>query len=90
MAVAAVAFTVVAFGRVKVRLLIVVVPVDAPRERVVAAPNALTVVATVLNTSRDVEADRTEVVKVGEVPKTDTPVPVSSVRVLRRTDDRPE
>ena len=49
MAVAAVAFTVVAFERVKVRLLTVAVPVDAPRERVVAAPPIFRVVALVLN-----------------------------------------
>src|SRR5579884_1964291 len=39
----------VAFGRAKVALLIVAVPVAAPKAKVVAAPPTLTVVAFVLN-----------------------------------------
>ena len=57
-------------------MLIVAVPVVAPIFKVVAAPNALTVVAVVLNTSRDEDAERIDVVKVGDVPKTATPLPV--------------
>ena len=71
-------------------MLIVAVPVDAPKLSVVAAPKALTVVAVVLNTSRDEESVSTEVVKVGDVPKTTTPEPVSSVKVLKSIDDAPE
>jgi len=68
----------------------VTVPAAPPRLRVVAAPKALMVVAVVLNTSKDEEPVIILVVMVGEVPKTDTPEPVSSVRVLRSTDDNPE
>jgi len=71
-------------------LLTVVVPVDAPTERVVAAPAKLTVVAVVLIRLNVVEPVVREVVISGDVPKTATPVPVSSVRVLRSADERPE
>ncbi len=84
------ALMVVALANVTVWLLIVAVPVAAPRVRVVAAPPMLRVVAVVLNTSNDDESVRREVVNVGEVLYTTTPVPVSSVRVLARTLDVPE
>jgi len=89
-AVALTALTVVAFGNVTVKLLILAVPVDAPKLRVVATPKALTLVATVLNTSRAEESVSTEVVKVGDVPKTTTPEPVSSVKVFESIADVPE
>ena len=60
-------------------LFIVTVPAVAPMLRVVAAPNALTVVAVVFSRSNDEEPVSMEVVKVGEVPNTSTPDPVSSV-----------
>ena len=67
----------------------VTVPAAPPRLRVVAAPKALMVVAVVLNTSKDEEPVIILVVMVGEVPKTDTPEPVSSVRVSIKTWDNP-
>ena len=65
--------------RARVGVLIVVVPVVAPRVKAVAAPKALMVVAVVLKTSKEAEPVVTEVVKAGEVPKTKSPLPVSSV-----------
>ena len=44
----------------------------------------------VFNRSNDEEAVRSDVVRVGDVPNTLTPVPVSSVRVLRSTLEAPE
>ena len=61
-------------------LFMVVVPVAAPRLRLVAAPAKLTVVAVVLTRAKVVEGVVMLVVMVGEVPKTATPVPVSSDR----------
>ena len=68
-------------------LFIVVVPVDAPIEIVVAAPNALMVVAVVLNTLNDVLPVTTLVVNEGEVPNTNAPVPVSSDMTPASSDD---
>ena len=65
------------------------VPVVAPIFRVVAAPNALIVVALVLNTSNEASDVRTLVVNVGDVPNTATPVPVSSDRESIRNCDVP-
>ena len=50
-----------------------------PTFNVVAAPKALTVVATVLNAANVALDVRTEVISVGEVPNTHDPEPVSSV-----------
>ena len=71
---------VVAFVPVIVALPIVNVPEEPPIANVVAAPNALTVLAVVLNISKDEEAVVTLVVNAGLVPKTTTPEPVSSER----------
>ena len=57
---------------------------SAPRVRAVAAPPMFKVVATVLSKSKEAEPETREVVMVGLVPKTATPVPVSSVKVARR------
>jgi len=65
------------------------VPVVAPTLRVVAAPNALIVVAVVLNTSNEASPVRTLVVNVGDVPNTATPVPVSSDRESIKNCDVP-
>ena len=65
------------------------VPDVAPIFKVVAAPNALRVVATVLNTSNEAEFVRTLVVNVGDVPNTATPVPVSSDKESERNCDVP-
>ena len=51
---------------------------EAPKLRAVAAPAKLRVVAVVLNTLNEEESVITEVVKVGEVPNTRRPEPVSS------------
>ena len=67
-----------------VELLIVAVPDDAPIASVVAAPAKLTVVAVVFNKSKLVEAVVREVVIAGDVPKTATPVPVSSERLAAK------
>ena len=77
----------VAFGRERILLLMVAVAPLAPKLSVVAAPKALTVVALVLNTLKEESLVRTLVVNVGEVPNTATPVPVSSLRVLRREEE---
>ena len=75
---------------VVVAVLIVVVPEPfAPMVKPVAAPAKLTVVAVVLRRSKDVEAVVSDVVIAGDVPKTATPVPVSSVSVAKRADDAP-
>ena len=71
--------TKVALGKDKVVLLMVVVPDEAPIFKVVAAPKALMVVAVVLKILNEVESVTTEVEKVGEVPNTKRPEPVSSV-----------
>ena len=71
--------TEVALGNERVALLIVAVPDEAPIFKVVAAPKALTVVAVVLKTLKEVELVKIEVEKVGEVEKTNRPEPVSSV-----------
>jgi len=55
--------------------------------KVVAAWAKLTVVAVVLIKAKVVEGVVKEVVIAGEVPKTATPVPVSSDKVFRRTDE---
>lgn len=68
----------------------VAVPVVAPMVRVVAALAKLTVVAVVSTRSKEEEPVVREVVMAGEVPNTDTPVPVSSVRALRRSADAPD
>ena len=60
-------------------LLIVVVPEPAPMLTVVAAPNALTVVAVVFNNAKLVLGVVNDVVIAGLVPNTNTPVPVSSL-----------
>lgn len=73
-----------------VALLMVAVPVAAPIFKVAAAPAKLIVVATVLNKSKEVDPVVMEVVMAGEVPKTTTPVPVSSDRELERAADAPE
>ena len=65
------------------------VPVVAPILSVDAAPNALSVVAVVLNTSNETESVRTLVVNVGDVPNTATPVPVSSDRESIRNCEVP-
>ena len=57
----------------------VVVPVAAPRLRAVAAPAKLTVVAVVLTRAKVVEGVVKLVVIAGDVPKTATPDPVSSL-----------
>jgi len=62
-----------------VGLPMVKVPELAPIFKVVAAPKALMVVAVVLKTLNEVESVTTEVEKVGEVPNTKRPEPVSSV-----------
>ena len=59
-------------------LLILVLPVAAPRLRVVAAPAKLTLVAVVLSKSKEVEGVVILVVMAGEMLKTATPDPVSS------------
>lgn len=59
-------------------------PEVAPRVMVVASPKALTVVAVVLKTLKEVEPVTTLVVKLGEVLKTATPVPVSSLSELSK------
>jgi hypothetical protein len=69
------------FARFTVVLFIVAVPVAAPIFKVVAAPKALIVVAVVFKRSNDVDPATREVVIVGLVPNTATPVPVSSERV---------
>ena len=56
----------------------VAVPVDAPNDKVVAAPKALTFVAFVLKTANVALPVVTLVVKSGDVAKTREPVPVSS------------
>lgn len=56
--------------------LIVVVPDGAPSVKVVAAPNAFTVVATVLNTENATESVITDVLNVGLVDNTLFTVPV--------------
>jgi hypothetical protein len=61
-----------------------VAPVEAPTLKVVAAPNALTVVAVVLNTAMVALPAKMLVVIVGPVPNTSAPVPVSSVTALIR------
>ena len=60
-------------------LLTVVVPELAPNPKVVAAPNAFTVVAFVLNTLKVVLLVVTLFVKLGLLLYTNTPVPVSSL-----------
>jgi hypothetical protein len=65
----------------------VAVPVEAPNERVVAAPKALTFVAFVLKTANVALPVVTLVVNSGEVPKTRAPDPVSPVIVLSSSDD---
>jgi hypothetical protein len=62
-----------------VGLPMVKVPELAPIFKVVAALKALMVVAVVLKTLNEVESVTTEVEKVGEVPNTKRPEPVSSV-----------
>ena len=62
----------------------VVVPPAAPTLRVVAAPAKLMVVAAVLSKSKLAEAVVRLVVIAGLVPKTATPVPVSSLRPLSK------
>ena len=62
-----------------------------PRFKVVVAPPAkLTVVAVVLSRSKLVEGVVKEVVIAGDVPKTATPVPVSSVRAFSRAEEGPD
>jgi len=68
----------------------VVVPVDAPRLSDVAAPPMFKVVAVSLIRSKLEEPVTTEVVKVGVVPNTTEPEPVSSVWVEAKTEDAPE
>jgi hypothetical protein len=77
-------------ARLTVALLMVAVPVDAPIFKVVACPNAFTVVAVVFRRSNDADPATREVVIVGLVPNTATPVPVSSESVSRKTVDVPE
>lgn len=54
---------------------------------VVVAPKALTVVAVVFNRSNEAEPATSEVVMVGDVPKTATPEPVSSVNEVAKTEE---
>jgi len=68
---------------------IATVPVVPPILRVVAAPAKLTVVAIVFTSANVVEPVVKDVVISGEVPNTEKPVPVSSDRVSRRTEDNP-
>lgn len=65
------------------------VPVVAPIWRVDAAPAKFRVVATVLKTSKLALADTMLVVILGEVPKTATPVPVSSLSALESAAEVP-
>lgn len=76
----------------KARLVfwMVVVPVVAPMVRVVAAWAKLTVVAVVLTRAKVDEGVVNEVVIAGEVAKTMTPVPVSSVMELSMTEEAAE
>ena len=55
----------------------------------VDAPKALTVVAVVLKTLKEVEPVTTLVVKLGEVLKTATPVPVSSLSEFSKAAEVP-
>ena len=71
-------------------LFMVVVPVAAPRLRVVAAPAKFTVVAVVLTRAKVVEGVVRLVVMAGEVPKTATPVPVSSLNEVRSWEEEME
>ncbi len=82
--------TEVALGSERVALLIVAVPEEAPIFNVVAAPKALTVVAVVLKTEKEVEPVVTLVVNEGEVLKTKDPVPVSSDKESIKYWDVPE
>ena len=66
----------VALANVTVELLTVAVPLAAPRESVVAAPKALTVVAVVFNRSKEELLVVTDVVSCGLVERTTEPVPV--------------
>lgn len=75
--------------RFTVPLAMVAVPVAAPIFKVVAAPKALTVVALVLKTSNELEPVVMLVVIEGDVPKTATPVPVSSERVASKSAEAP-
>lgn len=59
----------------------------APRVSEVAAQPMFKVVAVVLKRSKEVEPVVSDVVNAGEVSKTATPVPVSSVRALARLAD---
>ncbi len=77
------------FERLIMALAMVAVPDPAPRLRVVAAPKASIVVALVLKTSKSVVAVVIEVVISGEVPKTETPVPVSSERDASKAAEAP-
>ena len=65
------------------------VPLLAPIFNVVAAPKALTVVAVVLKTSKEDEPVVTLVVKLGDVPKTAAPDPVSSDKVAAKSAEAP-
>lgn len=60
---------------------------DAPMLSVVVAPNAFTVVAVVLSRAKVVDAVVSDVVILGLVPNTSTPVPVSSVMAAARLAD---
>jgi len=77
-------------AKASVGLLTVNVPDVAPTLIAVAAPAKLTVVALALTRAKVDEPVVNDVVIFGLVPKTATPVPVASVRVLRRTDDAAE
>ncbi len=70
-------------------LLIVVVPVAAPIESVVAAPPKFIVVAVVFANAKVVESVMREVVIVGDVANTASPVPVSSDKVFNKFADVP-
>ena len=62
-------------------------PVAAPTDKVVAAPNAFIVVAVVLKTLKDPLSVVTSVVNTGDVEKTNFPaVPVSSLMILAKAE----
>jgi hypothetical protein len=81
--------TAVEADNARVVFLTVAVPVVAPIVRVVAAPAKLTVVAVVLIRSKELDPVVREVVIAGDVPKTATPLPVSSVNALDRAEEAP-
>jgi hypothetical protein len=75
----------VVFPNVNVGFRMYALPVVAPKVIVVAAPNPLRVVDTVLNTAI-VASPTTDVVNVGVVPNTSAPLPVSPVTAAAKLE----